>query len=124
MSSIVVVYSPSGTGKTYLLAVVAWLHAIMRQQILIMTPSNEAANSFASHLLSIQRATLQLQRAPIIRYHACNVEHQIMITLNASNSTVTVSPLPKHATPETIEISLAIAIIKLADALTNEHEHD
>ena len=95
-SPVVVVHGPPGTGKTYLLAVVAWSHAMMRQQILVVTPSNEAANSFASHLLSIQRATPQLQRAPIIRYHARNVEHQIMITLNASNPTVTVSPLPKY----------------------------
>src|SRR4051794_6200602 len=47
-----------------------------------------------------------------------------MITLNASNPTVTASPLPKHATPETMEISLATAIAKLADALADEHEHD
>ena len=124
MSPIVVVHSPSGTGKTYLLIVVTWSHAMMRQQILVVTSSNEAANSFASHLLSIQHATLQLQRAPIIWYHTCNVECQIMITLNASNPTVTASLLPKHATLEMMEISLATAIIKLADALANEYKHD
>ena len=47
-----------------------------------------------------------------------------MITLNASNPTVTVSPLPKHVTPETMEISLATTITKLADALADKHEHD
>ena len=124
MSPVVVIYSPPGMGKTYLLVVVAWSHAMMRQQILVVTPSNEAANSFASHLLSIQCATPQLQRAPIIQYHAYNVECQIMITLNTSNPNVTASPLSKHAIPEMIEISLVTTITKLVDTLADEHEYD